>query len=243
MNILVIGYAGFIGHHLCNRLLEIGYDVIGIDNLSADLSGKRYYISKVKRIYKLQPCDLIIHLAAKPGVLLSQLQPELYMDNINYFFEVMQFAKQNNIKLIYASSSSADNPQSFYGLTKLVNEQTAKLLYPSVGLRFYSVYGEWGGSDMSYWKFTKNILEEKPIQIWGDYARDFTYVSDIVDGIIKSIDLPAGVYEVGSGNPQTVEYMIELIEYYTGKMAIKEYKDVPDKEKTHSLNSIIKPQI
>lgn len=244
MKIIITGYCGFIGYHLSNKLIELGYTVLGIDNLTADNSWHRYYLlQKVKRIYKLEQCDLIIHLAARPGVLLSQTNPELYMGNINYFFEVMQFAKKNNIKLIYASSSSADNIQSFYGLTKYVNEETARLLYPSIGLRFYSVYGEWGRIDMSYWKFTKSILEGKPIQIWGHYARDFTYVSDIVNGIIKAIDLPAGVYEVGAGKWQPVDYMVELIEKYTGKKAIIEYKDIPDKEKTHSLNSIIKPEV
>lgn len=243
MKILITGFAGFIGFHLTTRLVKEGHQVYGIDNMSQVNSYRRWRLlpAIVNKVQEFVQCDLIIHLAAKPGVQLSMTHPEQYLDNMNYFVRVLQYAKRHNIKLLYASSSSADDPGSFYGLTKYVNEQTARLLYPnnSVGMRFFTVYGPWGREDMSYYKFTKAILENRPIELWGDYSRDFTYIDDLVDGILQCMQFSNGIWELGSDNPQPVQHLIYCLEKNLGKKAIVEVKPTTDRPYTCAVNTIL----
>ena len=157
--------------------------------------------------------DLIINLAAQAGVRYSITNPSVYINsNINGFFNILEFARHNNIKnIIYASSSSiygnsdnvpfkevhqVDKPISLYAATKKSNEliaHTYSHIYGMnmIGLRFFTVYGSWGRPDMAIFKFTKNIEEGKPIDVYneGNLSRDFTHISDIVEGVNKVISL------------------------------------------------------
>ena len=161
---------------------------------------------------------------------------------------IFEFARKYDIeKVIYASSSSVyggnkkipfseedrvDKPISLYAATKRSNELMAYTYHhlygiKMIGLRFFTVYGEYGRPDMAFWKFTKNILLEKPIDVYnyGKMARDFTYVSDVVNGILACIekDFDYEIFNLGNDNPVELEYAISLIEKYAGKKAIKNY--------------------
>ena len=153
----------------------------------------------------------IIHLAAKPGVRESQKKPKIYFkNNITAFYNIIDFAKKKTSTFIYASSSSVYGnnqkkkvgskedrteikPLSFYALTKEINEKFAKIFtdknFRCFGLRFFSVYGDYGRSDMAYYKFPLNALNGNKIFLnnFGNDLRDFTHVSDIVNGILKLI--------------------------------------------------------
>jgi UDP-glucuronate 4-epimerase len=159
-----------------------------------------------------QKFDIVIHLAAQAGVRYSIDHPFEYIDaNINGFITILEGCRHTNVKhLVYASSSSVygnstdypfsetamvDNPISLYAATKKANElmaYTYSHLYGlnNTGLRFFTVYGPWGRPDMAYFKFAKAILEEKPISVYnrGDLYRDFTYIDDIVEGVIRVAD-------------------------------------------------------
>jgi UDP-glucuronate 4-epimerase len=193
--------------------------------------------------------DLIIHLGAQAGVRHSLSDPWRYilyndMGTLNIF----ELARKKNIdKVIYASSSSVyggnekipyseedrtDSPISLYAATKKSNELLAHSyshIYGinSIGLRFFTVYGEYGRPDMAFWKFTRNILLDEPIDVYnyGKMMRDFTYVDDITDGISACIDkdLEYEIFNLGNGNPVNLEHAIELIEKYTGKKAERNY--------------------
>jgi len=282
-NILITGSAGFIGFHLCKRILDNYEDIniIGIDNLNNYynplLKEKRNEILKKYDNYNFikldfseydklvenlndKNIDLIVHLGAQAGVRYSLENPWAYeKSNLLGTLNIFELARRFDIgKVVYASSSSVyggnkkvpfseddkvDNPVSLYAATKKSNELMAHTyhhLYGTkmVGLRFFTVYGEWGRPDMAFWKFTKNILLEKPIDVYnyGKMMRDFTYISDIVDGILSSIekDFDYEVFNLGNDNPTELEYAIGLIEKYTGKKAIKNYMPIQpgDVEKT-----------
>lgn len=214
----------------------------------------------LKNNLKNKNIDLIVHLGAQAGVRYSLENPWAYEYSNNLgTLNIFEFAKKNNInKIVYASSSSVyggnkkipfneddkvDNPISLYASTKKSNELLAHTYYhlyniESVGLRFFTVYGEYGRPDMAFWKFTKNILLEKPIDIYnyGKMIRDFTYVSDIVNGIISSINKDFGyeIFNLGNDNPTQLEYAISLLEKYLEKDAIKNYMAIQpsDVEKT-----------
>jgi UDP-glucuronate 4-epimerase len=160
------------------------------------------------------------------------------------FVQLLQVIKLRNIKLIYASSSSVngentevpfsenhhvDQPVSLYAATKRENELMAHVywhLYKVhfVGLRFFTVYGPMGQPDMAYFLFVKNIDERKPIQVYnyGKLSRDFTYIDDIVDGIVNCIDVQfdCEILNLGRGQPQNLMTFIETIERFMGKKAI-----------------------
>ena len=160
-------------------------------------------------IFKLHEFKKIIHLAAQAGVRYSLENPRAYISaNIDGFMNILEAAKEHNIEhLVYASSSSVygsnslmpfsedqnvDHPLSMYAATKKANElmaHTYSHLYniPTTGLRFFTVYGPWGRPDMALFMFCKSIIENKPIDIYnhGQMQRGFTYISDIVEGIIK----------------------------------------------------------
>ena len=164
---------------------------------------------KLDRIFRKNSIHGVVNLAAQAGVRYSLKNPRSYIENnINGFFNILELSKKYRIKkFIYASTSSiyglqkkfplkenfnTDNPIQLYAATKKSNELMAtsySYLYKmdTVGLRFFTVYGPWGRPDMALFKFTKNIIKGKPIEVFnkGKHERDFTYVDDIVEGIIQ----------------------------------------------------------
>lgn len=211
--------------------------------------------------------DRVIHLAAQAGVRHSLKDPYAYaQSNLVGFLNVLEGCRQNEVAhLVYASSSSVyggntktpfsvhdpvDHPLSLYAATKQSNELMAHSyahLYrlPVTGLRFFTVYGPWGRPDMSPFLFTKKILEGTPIQVFnnGKHERDFTYIDDIVDGVVHAVDriaapdpnwsgdspdpatssAPYRLYNIGNNNPVALMDYIACIEKATGKEAIKEF--------------------
>lgn len=210
----------------------------------------------VAAISEMGQFDVIVHLGAQAGVRYSIDNPRAYLDsNISGTLNVLELAKKiKSSHLIYASSSSVygnnvkipfsvndktDSPASFYAASKKANElmcYTYASLYgiPCTGLRFFTVYGPWGRPDMAYFKFLKNIREGRAIDVYnnGDMRRDFTYVSDVVDGIesmivkgFKALDggVPHRVYNLGNNKPESLHDMISIIEEAAGAVAIKNY--------------------
>lgn len=266
--ILVTGCAGFIGYHLCQRLLQQGINVLGIDNLNGyySTSLKHDRLTQLKNnpgftFKKIDICDqhelatlknqnisLIVHLAAQAGVRYSLTHPFEYTKaNINGHLSILEFActAPNLQKIVYASSSSVygnntkspfstsdrtDDPASVYAATKKTCEllsQTYFNLYkiPQVGLRFFTVYGPWGRPDMSPYKFAEKIFAGTPIDVYnfGKMQRDFTYIDDIINGIMSAIDLQHfdhRIYNLGNHNPIELMYFIEMLEKSIGKKAV-----------------------
>ncbi|MGG2140292.1 NAD-dependent epimerase [Symbiopectobacterium sp. RP] len=211
--------------------------------------------------------DFVIHLAAQAGVRYSLENPSAYSDsNLVGFLNVLECCRKHQVKhLVYASSSSVyglnekvpfstkntvDHPVSLYAATKKANELMAHAyshLYniPTTGLRFFTVYGPWGRPDMALFKFTKNILSNKPIDIYnnGELSRDFTYIDDIVEGIIRIINIiperddcwrvetgspaassaPYRVYNIGNGSPIKLMDFVIALEKELGIEAIKNF--------------------
>jgi UDP-glucuronate 4-epimerase len=202
--------------------------------------------------------DAICHLAAQAGVRYSIENPLTYeKSNMLGTLNILEFARNNSIRsVVFASSSSVygnskqvpfketeklDEPISLYAATKKANELYFHVYnhlfnINSVGLRFFTVYGPWGRPDMAYFKFTKSILENKPIDVYnnGEMKRDFTYVDDIVSGVVASIDLVTSktrnndnIYEImnlGRGEPVNLMDFISEIENSTGRHAIRQMK-------------------
>lgn len=287
MKILVTGAAGFIGFYLSLKLLELGHDVVGVDNLNAyyDVSLKqarlkllthpRFKFLKINledepellSLGKGENFDVVLNMAAQAGVRYSLENPSAYVQaNMVGFGNVLELCRQTGVKhLIYASSSSVyglnssmpfkvsdnvDHPISLYAASKKANElmaHTYSHLYslPTTGLRFFTVYGPWGRPDMALFKFVKAILNNEPIDVYnhGDLKRDFTYIDDIVNGIIPLLQQPAKpdplwnsakpnpatscapyrIYNIGNNNPVSLEDFISCIESALGKKAIKNY--------------------
>lgn len=170
--------------------------------------------ASLEKIFKVEAADCVIHLAAQAGVRYSLTNPQAYIDaNVNGFLNILEGCRHNAVKhLVYASSSSVygmnetmpfsvadnvDHPVSLYAATKKSNELMAHCyahLYriPVTGLRFFTVYGPWGRPDMALFLFTQNILAGKPIDIFnnGNHARDFTYIDDIVEGVLRVAEKP-----------------------------------------------------
>ncbi|APC10632.1 MULTISPECIES: NAD-dependent epimerase [Morganellaceae] len=209
--------------------------------------------------------DRVIHLAAQAGVRYSLQNPFAYADsNLNGHLAILEGCRQAKIKhLVYASSSSVygitdqtpfstdmptDHPVSLYAATKKANELMAHSyshLYqlPTTGLRFFTVYGPWGRPDMALFKFTKAILAGEPIDVYnnGNLSRDFTFIDDIVEGIIRISDIipqadpencslspaqssaPYRLYNIGNGQPVKLTDFIAALEKSLGKKAIKNF--------------------
>ncbi|MCJ0741502.1 NAD-dependent epimerase/dehydratase family protein [Pedobacter montanisoli] len=195
--------------------------------------------------------SLIINLAAQAGVRYSITNPLAYQkSNLEGFLNVLEICRQNSInKLVYASSSSVygnsdkeffsekdnvDTPISLYAATKKANElmaYTYSHLYGinSIGLRFFTVYGPFGRPDMAYFKFLNMLYDEKPIDIYGggELYRDFTYIDDIVTGIVASLEAvnhePYNVINLGNNTPVKLMDYIHIIEGITGKEFLKNY--------------------
>ncbi|MDD5157796.1 NAD-dependent epimerase [Sulfurimonas sp.] len=219
----------------------------------------------IEKLFKNENFDSVINLAAQAGVRYSLTNPRAYIDsNIVGFVNILEACRHNNIKsLVYASSSSvyglnevqpfstascADHPMSLYAASKKSNElmaHTYSHLYniPTTGLRFFTVYGPWGRPDMALFLFTKAILEGTPIDVfnYGEMWRDFTYIDDIVDGIIRVNDNPPSgnkewdgkspdsssspapykIYNIGNNNPVKLTDFIEALEKKLGRKAQK----------------------
>ncbi|UXN03590.1 NAD-dependent epimerase/dehydratase family protein [Bartonella sp. HY406] len=203
--------------------------------------------------------DIIIHLAAQAGVRYSIENPYSYVHSnvtgqVTVFEQALKMPK--SVPIIYASSSSVygsnkkipfsesdrvDGPVSVYASTKRAGELLANSYQHihglrSIGLRFFTVYGPWGRPDMAPWLFTDAILHQKPIKLfnYGDMMRDFTYIDDIVDGIIGAINRILNtentiepVYNLGNNRPSKLEEFVNLIEKWTNKAAIKQYEPMP----------------
>ena len=221
--------------------------------------------------------DRVIHLAAQAGVRYSLVNPHAYVEsNLLAFTNILEACRAHKTAhLVYASSSSVyganttmpysehhgvNHPLSFYSATKRANELMGHsyshlFRLPTTGLRFFTVYGPWGRPDMALFLFTRNIIEGKPIKVFnhGNHTRDFTYIDDIVEGVLRITDdialpdptwdsahpdpassnAPFRIFNIGNNNSVKLSAYIEAIEKATGKKAIKDMLpmqagDVPD---------------
>jgi UDP-glucuronate 4-epimerase len=231
----------------------------------------------IEALFEKEKFDKVVHLAAQAGVRYSIENPHAYIDsNIVGTLHILEGCRHHNVQhLVYASSSSVyganttmpfsihqnvDHPLALYGATKKANElmaHTYSNLYglPTTGLRFFTVYGPFGRPDMALFLFTKNIFEGKPIDVfnYGKHRRDFTYIDDIVEGVIRTMDntatpndnwdaakpdpgtsmAPYRIYNIGNQQPVELMDYIGAIEDYLGKKAEKnllplQAGDVPD---------------
>jgi UDP-glucuronate 4-epimerase len=231
-----------------------------------DISDK----TALEQIFRQNQFDVVVNLAAQAGVRYSLENPRAYVDtNIVGFVNILECCRHYDVRhLVFASSSSVygantkmpfsvhhnvDHPLSLYAATKKANElmaHTYSHLYElhCTGLRFFTVYGPWGRPDMALFLFTKAILEEKPIKVFnhGKMQRDFTYIDDIIDGIVKVMRrLPEPnpawngnnpdpatsyttykIYNIGNNNPVDLAEFISIIEKTLGRKAKKEFLDL-----------------
>lgn len=234
----------------------------------ADLTDKEV----LDKVFKQSKMDIVVNLAAQAGVRYSITNPDIYIQsNIVGFLNILEACRHNNIEhLVYASSSSvygmnvnmpfsvhdnADHPISLYAATKKSNElmaHTYSYLYglAATGLRFFTVYGPWGRPDMALFLFTDAIMNNKPIPVFnkGDMKRDFTYIDDVVEGIVRLLNNPPKhnkewdvkradpgtssapyiIYNIGNNKPVELMQFIEIIEKAVGKKAEKEYMQLQD---------------
>lgn len=218
-------------------------------------------------LFATEKFDNVINLAAQAGVRYSLVNPQAYISsNVIGFTNILEGCRHNQVKhLVYASSSSVyglnstmpfstkhnvDHPVSLYAASKKANELMAHTYshlfsLPTTGLRFFTVYGPWGRPDMAPFLFTKAILESKPINVfnYGKMERDFTYIDDIAEGVVKVMDriaasdsiwdstnpdpsgssAPYKIYNIGNNNPVRLMDFIQAIENATGMEAIKNY--------------------
>jgi UDP-glucuronate 4-epimerase len=228
-------------------------------------------------LFRREPFARVVHLAAQAGVRYSLDAPHAYVtSNVTGTLNVLEGCRHNGIEhLVYASTSSvygantnmpfsvhrtADHPLSLYAATKRANElmahnYSALFKIPTTGLRFFTVYGPWGRPDMALFLFTRNILEGKPIDVFnhGHHRRDFTYVDDIAEGVVRALDRPAQpdagwnsndpdpatsrgpfrLYNIGNHQPVELMRYIEVIEGCLGRKAEKNFLpmqlgDVPE---------------
>ncbi len=288
--VLVTGCAGFIGYHLCLKLLRQGQGepVVGLDNVNdyydvtlkwdrlkhlqefpefhfhrLDLQDR----SGMETLFKQYEFTIVVHLAAQAGVRYSLSNPHAYVDtNVTGFLHILEGCRHHRVNhLVFASSSSVygantsmpfsvhqnvDHPVSLYAATKKANELMAHTyahLYgmPCTGLRFFTVYGPWGRPDMALFLFTRAILQGKPIQVFnhGKMQRDFTYIDDIVEGVMRVMQRPpqpdphwAGdspdpgtscapyrIYNIGNNQPVELLEFIATLENALGIAAKKEF--------------------
>tara|TARA_Y100001935_G_C17303928_1_gene511022 strand:+ start:234 stop:1205 length:972 start_codon:yes stop_codon:yes gene_type:complete len=290
--ILVTGCAGFIGMHLSKALLEIGHDVIGVDNLNNYYDVKlkndrlrilkryeRFSFSKIdisnkkalENVFITSSINKVVNLAAQAGVRYSLVNPNSYIkSNVLGFMNILECCRHYDIKgLIYASSSSVyggnkkipfseldrvDNPISIYASTKKSNELMAfsynhLFKLNSTGLRFFTVYGPWGRPDMAMYIFVKKIIENKPIQIfnYGKMKRDFTFIDDIISGIVSSINNnhQYEIFNLGNNKSENLMDIVSMIENKLGKKAVIDFQNMQpgDVQKTYADIEIAKNKI
>ncbi|MGH9401007.1 MAG: NAD-dependent epimerase [Terriglobia bacterium] len=281
---LVTGCAGFIGFHICRRLLDEGGEVCGLDNLNAyyDLKLKNARLEQITRypafkffrmdlknreevaaLFRDERFDVVVSMAAQAGVRHSLKDPPAYVDsNLVGFINVLEGCRHSGVgHLVFASSSSVyganttmpfstrhnvDHPVSLYAATKKANELMAHAyahLYslPVTGLRFFTVYGPWGRPDMALFLFTQAILAGEPIEVFnfGKMRRDFTYIDDVVEGVIRVMHripqpnpqwntgqpdpatsaAPYRLYNIGNNNPVDLMVLISTLESKLGRKA------------------------
>lgn len=266
MQVLVTGAAGFIGSHLCERLLANDWSVIGLDNFDDfyDPEVKRSNIAgciqnsrfdlfegdirdadSVNSILSANDIDIIVHLAAKAGVRPSIEEPVVYQDvNITGTVTMLEAAKEHGVKkFVFASSSSVygnnekvpfcetdnvDFPISPYAATKKAGElicHTYSHLYDidMTCLRFFTVYGPRQRPDLAIHKFARLIEAGEPIPVFGDGSmmRDFTYIDDIINGVVSAMDACSGyeIYNLGESRPVRLDVLISEIEKALGREA------------------------
>jgi UDP-glucuronate 4-epimerase len=233
----------------------------GYTHLRLDIADRE----RVKKAFALHQPNKVIHLAAQAGVRYSLENPLAYIDsNLVGFANILESSREHSVEhLVYASTSSVyganeqlpfsvkqnvDHPLSLYAATKKANELMAHSyshLYniPTTGLRFFTVYGPWGRPDMALFKFTKAILAGEPITLFnhGEHRRDFTYIDDIVEGVLRVVDCPATadirwnglgpdpgssrapykIYNIGNGTPVKLMDYVTALENALGKTAQK----------------------
>lgn len=285
--VLVTGAAGFIGYHLCERLLDDGVQVLGVDSLTpyydprlkadrlARLSAREGFRFErldladrvaTAELFAREPFDAVLHLAAQAGVRYSVENPLAYLDsNLAGMMNVLEGCRHARVgHLVYASSSSVygagntmplsedkvtDRPVSLYAASKKANEVMAysySHLYdlPATGLRLFTVYGPWGRPDMAIFRFVRAIEEGAPIDVYnhGQMRRDFTYVGDVVEAIVRVMHRPPQregaappqrILNVGNSSPVMLMDFIACLEQALGKVADKRLLpmqpgDVPD---------------
>ena len=219
----------------------------------------------LEALFEDEQFDLVVNLAAQAGVRYSLQNPHAYVEsNVVGFLNILEGCRQHPVKhLVYASSSSVygansrvpfsthhsvDHPVSLYAATKKTNELMAHTYshlfgLPTTGLRFFTVYGPWGRPDMAYFSFTKAILEGRPIDVYnnGRMQRDFTYIDDIIEGIVRVLDhvpqpnpgwnaaspdpsassAPYRLYNIGNNRPVELGRFIEILEEILGKITVR----------------------
>ena len=289
--VLVTGAAGFIGFHLCRRLLDEGYTVVGIDNMNAyyDVRLKESRLEQLKAhdrftfekldiadlkglqtLFSRESFEVVVNLAAQAGVRYSLENPHAYVEaNVVGFVNLLECCRHHQVKhFVFASSSSVygantkmpfsvhhnvDHPVSLYAASKKSNELMAHTYshlfdLACTGLRFFTVYGPWGRPDMALFLFADAIFKDKPIKVFnhGKMLRDFTYIDDIVEGVVRvmrrmpeanpswSSDAPDPgtsyvrykIYNIGNNQPVELTTFIETIEDVIGKKAQKNFMDL-----------------
>jgi UDP-glucuronate 4-epimerase len=283
---LVTGVAGFIGMHVAERLLSMGHEVVGLDNLNDyyDVTLKEARLARLQALsgFSFQRVDLsddaamrevfaqgrfshVVHLGAQAGVRYSLTHPHVYIDsNVRGTLNVLEGCRAQGIEhLVFASTSSVyglnarmpyspdhgvDHPVSLYASTKRAGElfahNYAELFgVPITALRFFTVYGPWGRPDMSPMIFARKILAGEPLEVFnfGKHRRDFTYIDDIVEGVVRvlvkppvanpawdavtaspaSSRAPFRICNIGHSEPVELLYFIELLERALGREAQK----------------------
>ncbi|NMC70197.1 MAG: NAD-dependent epimerase/dehydratase family protein [Myxococcales bacterium] len=265
MKVLVTGCAGFIGYHVVRRLLADGDAVVGLDHLGPyyDPALKRARVADLRRAGPLEfhvgdladferlralaaDVDVVLHLAAQPGVRHALLDPFSYeRSNLLGMLHVLEVVRRRipPPRLVWASSSSVyggnartpfaeadrvDDPLSLYAATKRAGELLAhsyRHLFglETLGLRFFTVYGPWGRPDMAYWRFTEALFDDRPLEIYGDAAasRDMTYIDDVVDGVVAAVrrSVPDELLNLGNAEPIPLDRLVQTIERAVGRVA------------------------
>jgi len=248
---------------LKEKRLEILQEYSGFAFVRASLEEK----DAVERVFREHPIKKVLHMAAQAGVRYSLENPYVYIEaNVAGFLNLLECCRRREVEhFVFASSSSVygantkkpfsvsdnvDHPVSLYAATKKSGELMAHVyssLYglPVTGLRFFTVYGPWGRPDMALFKFTRAILEDEPIQVYnsGLMKRDFTYIDDVVEGVVRVLELlprgnpewsgdspdpgssfaPYRLYNIGNNRPVELLHFIEVLEETLGKKARKEF--------------------
>ncbi len=296
--VLVTGAAGFIGFHVARRLLALGQEVVGFDNVNdyydpalkrsrlAVLSGEKGFRFVEASLHDRAAVDdafarfgfrHVVNLAAQAGVRYSSVNPYAYGEaNLTGFLNILEACRRSGVAhLLYASSSSVyggnttmpfsvhqnvDHPLSLYAATKKANELMAHSYahtygLPCTGLRFFTVYGPWGRPDMAMWIFTKAILTGEPITLFnhGRMRRDFTYIDDVVEAIVRLVPrAPSGnpdwsgaapdpatslapyrIFNIGNNDPVELLDVVSVLEAALGRTAVRQLApmqvgDVPE---------------